>query len=365
MAQFQLPHSALFPGGTRLFMVGDSGPERLVLQTGKQVTLELTGLASPSDKPTIKQVPLATFVEIFQAEFGNMPAGAGPDVVSISPLTGGGLTRTFTIKALRPGLVALATAGTRPLFVVSGDFKNFPGFERDLIADVFRAADPAKMHILSRTLLSNDDNLFNEESDANQRRWCPGYPARRCLPCGTVAKVGSTAIFHPIDYDYQPYSKPVPGMKTETARAAIKREDIKYDDARLKRGCAAIRQRLLKGIPSIVGLIYIASTAVQANGTLNETGEGGHSVPIVGCNVDATQFLYIDVYPQGSKLKYGGGFADRDLFPWDCDFLGMFELRNDAARGSLVLRARPGTEGSSGVFAGNQYLEMVSGPLNG
>jgi hypothetical protein len=126
-------------------------------------------------------------------------------------------------------------------------------------------------------------------------------------------------------------------MQTATGRASLRREDVKYDESRLKRGCQAIQKRLAKGIPSVVGLIYIPSSEVKPDGTFNEFGEGGHSVPVVGCNADATKFLYIDVYPEGSKLTYSGGHAGRDLFPEECNYLGMFELTNDTARG--VLRA--------------------------
>ena len=150
---------------------------------------------------------------------------------------------------------------------------------------------------------------------------------------------------------------------TAAARASLRREDVKYDEARLKRGCQAIQKRLSKGIPSVVGLVYNPSNAVQPDGTFNETGEGGHSVPIVGCDANATNFLYIDVYPKGSRLKYLGGHAGKDLFPDECNYLGVFELTNDTARGSLVLRAPSGTAGPSMVFSGQQYLEVVSGPL--
>ena len=81
MAQFQLPHSTLFPGGTWLLIAGTSSLERLVLQTGKQVTLELTGLASSSDKPVVGQVPLQGVMDLLNFQLGNAPSAGGPDVV--------------------------------------------------------------------------------------------------------------------------------------------------------------------------------------------------------------------------------------------------------------------------------------------
>jgi hypothetical protein len=362
MAQFQLPPSVLFPGGTPLFTSGNSGAQRLVLQTGKQATLVLTGVA-PSAKPTVRQVPLQNIADLLG--FISSTLASSPDVLTISPLAGGGTKRTFTIKGTRPGLAALLADDAQPLAVVVGDFVNHPGFEKDLIADVFRDSDPAKSHVLTRMLFSNVDNLFNEESTDNQRHWCEGWPARGCLPCGTVAKVGSAAVFRYINYDYQTYNKPLTGMTTPTARAALKREDVKYEEAKLKRACQAIKKRLMKGLPSIMGLVYIPSSAVLTDGTFEVTTTGGHSVPIVGCDVDATKFLYIDVYQEGSKLKYLGGHAGRDLFPAECNYLGVFEWTDDPVRGCPVLRARPGTAGPSNVFSGDQFLEVVSGPLTG
>jgi hypothetical protein len=217
MAQFQLPPSKLFPGRTRLFVVGDSGQERLTLQIGKQVTLELVGLTSPSAKPTVVQVELQTLMQQVTVQslmdLARLVVGipAAPDVLSVSALAGGGTRRSFTVKALRAGIAALVSEGVSPLLIAAGDFKNHDGFDRDLIADVFCGSDSAKIHVLTRTLFSNIDNLFNEESEGNQRHWCSHYPPTRCLPCGSVAVDGSRAIFHAsVNYDYQPYNKSIP-----------------------------------------------------------------------------------------------------------------------------------------------------------
>lgn len=362
MAHFQLPHSGLFPGGTRLHVEGSSGIERLVLQTGKLVNLELAGLAAAAATPAIRQVPLASLSDL-AGLFGSS-APVGPNVVIVSALTGSGTKRNFTVKADRAGLAALMTDGASPLFISSGNFENHveaapTRLKHDLIAGVFKASDPAKMHVLTRTLFNNPDNLFNENLDANQT-FCAVKP---CLPCGSVSKARGSAIFSPVDYDYQDYFKRLSSADVALARAGD-RKAVKYDNDRLKRGCEAIKKRLEKGKAPVVGLVYNLSAAVQSNGDLSVTGNGGHSVPIVGCNEAATKFLYIDVYPDGSKLKYTGGHAGRDLFPGECNFLGMFELVDDAARGTKVLRAQPGTDGPSGVFAGSQFLEVVSGPLS-
>ena len=322
--------------------------------------MTLAGLTGSGVNPNIRQVTLGSALDFLMHPIIPMTS-KGPDVVSISNVSGSGGQRTFVMKALRAGVAAVLAQGVaEPLLVFAGNFKNHPGMDHDLIADVFKASNVGKMHALTRTLFNNSDNLFNENWDGNQR-YCKNYPTP-CLPCGSVSKGRGSAIFRPVEYDYHDYFIRVPGMTSTAARAAIKRDDVKYDNNKLERGCEAIKKRLLAGKAPVVGLIYILPKAVRSNGDLDVHGDGGHSVPIVGCNSAATEFLYIDVYPNGSHLKYGGGHAGHDLFPEVCKFLGIFELKkNDPVRGSHLLRAK--TE--PGVFFAepNNFLEVVSGPL--
>ena len=362
MPYFQIPNSNLFPGGTRLYLSGNGGTERLVLEPGVKVTLELAGLPANA-KPAVRQLSPVTAMDLMALVLAGK--SSGPDILDISPLTGSGAKRSFTITGKATGSAALIGDGLATLLVVVGHFNYHTDMEFDLIAETFRKSNPAKTHVLARTLFSNWDNLFNEDSEANQRHWCPDYPKRGCLPCGTVSKVGASLIFHSVDYSYFGYYKPLPGMGNASARAALSRADIKYDAATLDKAIAAIRGRLSKGIPSIVGLSYIPSSAIRPNGTFAETGEGGHTVPIVGCSFDSKKFLYIDVYPKGSKLKYSGGHAGVDLFPNACHYLGIFErVSDDAGRGTDVLRTPDILAGDSGIFTNPQYLEVVSGPLS-
>lgn len=352
MAHFQLGHNNLLAGGTRLFVSGNSGPERIVIQRTKKVTLELAGLGSAALKPTIVATSLG--------------------VVSITDLKGSGTKRSFTLTAVGTGFTGLVakdaggnSLGTNPLFIIhTGDFQKHPGMEHDLIADVFRSADAAKMHLLTRMLFNDRENIFNEFSAQNQKRFCNSPPKAGCLPCGSVAKAGGRTVFqlgpkyNGTNYDYNDYHKPI----ATGARADPQREDILYDPAKLSRGCAALKNRLSKGMASVVGLVYgINSRIVYKNGTINVNGSGGHSVLVVGCDLKAEKFLYIDTFEEGSRLKYGGGFPGRDLF-MDCDYLGMFALTDDAARGIKVLRST--TAGKSPTFQGSSFLEVVSGPLN-
>jgi hypothetical protein len=348
MAYFQLPIQrrpyGTMIGGTRLFQSGTAGDEAIVIETGKHVTLEVGEVSGAA--PAITQVPLAT---VIAQRFGLTPPSPSklPDIVSLSPVSGGGSKRSLTMTAVRPGVSLLFANGANPIGVIVGSFKNHPDMEHDLIADVFRASDPAKMHTLTRVLFNHVDNLFNEKSTYNVRRWGP-------LACGTVSRVGGAAVFdEKLDYDYKEYYRtPITGRI---------RDDIKIDSAKLDRGMKAIQARLAKGVPSVVGLVYSPSSAVTRSGDINVTGTGGHSVPIVGCSADRKKFLYIDVYQEGSKQKYDGGHAGLNLFHQDCDYLGMFEVQPDASRGIDVLRST--TPGKDPIFSGSQFLEVVAGPL--
>lgn len=351
MAHFQLPmqrrpYSTVI-GGTRPFLSGTAGDEAIVIEMGKRVTLELVGVTGAA--PTITQLPLAGLVAQVSIFFGSGSSSPSswPDILSLSALSGGGPKRSLTITPLRPGAAVLLVDGANPLGVFVGRFEKHPDMQHDLIADTFRASDPARTHVLMRLLRNNADNLFNEQSADNVGRWGE-------LACGTVSKVGGAAVFFDrLDYDYKEYYRKPVGGRT--------RDEIKIDSAKLDAGLKAIQARLAKGIPSVVGLVYDPTTAITRRGDIDVNGTGGHTVPIVGCSADRKKFLYIDVYQEGSKLKYGGGHAAHRLFPDACDYLGLFEVKRDASRGIDILRST--TPGKGPTFRGSQFLEVVAGPL--
>ena len=344
MAHFQLSSErasySTVLGGTRLFLSGNSGTEAIFIELGKTVSLQLAGAgnASPAITQFVMPASGTEAISRFAAFMGGRPGA--PDVVSVTAIG-----QRVTLRAVQVGSCALLINGQPSLVVQVGHFENHANMEHDLIAQVYRSADPEKMHTLNRMLFNDPNNLFNENSGGNIRRWGD-------LACGTVSKVGGAAIFYSkLDYGYKEYYK--------TPIAGRTRADVKIDATLLDRGRAAIAARLAKGQPSIVGLIYTDS-AIQ-NRSINVTGEGGHTVLVVGCSKDQRQFLYIDVWQDGSKLQYTGGYPGRTLFPRPCTELGLFEMRRDPARGIDILRST--TPGDDAVFQGSQFLEVVAGPL--
>jgi hypothetical protein len=345
MAHFQLaselrPYSTML-GRTRLFLSGSSGTEAIFIELGKTVVLQVGGIGNATPAITQFVMPAGPSDAVARmAAFLISGRPAGPDVVSVSSFG-----RRVTLKAINPGTCVLTIGGQVGLTVQVGQFQNHGGMEHDLIAQIFRSADPEKMHTLNRMLFNDPDNLFNENSAGNIQRWGD-------LACGTVSKVGGAAIFYgQLNYDYKEYY--------QTPIAGKTRADIKIDSVRLDRGRNTIAARLAKGMPSIVGLIY-ADSAIQ-RGTVNVTGSGGHTVLVVGCSKDHKKFLYVDVWQGGSKLKYAGGYPGRTLFPERCDELGLFEMQHDTTRNIDILRST--TPGDDPVFNGNQFLEVVAGPL--
>jgi hypothetical protein len=322
-------------GRGRLFLTGNSGVEAAFIVVGGSIDLTMVGVPARSS-PAITQV-------VIPASSGPlglmMPVGAAPPSDIVSVTTRG---NRATITAVKAGSCAVQIGGGSPLFVLAGSFQNHTDMEHDLIADVYRSADPEKMHALNRMLFNNDDNLFNENSPANIKQWGK-------LACGTVSKVGGNAVFYgALEYDMNDYYRaPIAGRT---------RADIIMVKDKLDKGRAAIKARLAKGRPAIVGLIY-ADSAIQ-NKRVNVNGTGGHTLLIVGCDKKAEKFLYIDVYKTGSNMTYKGGYTAPKLFPDPCDGIGMFELTTDAKRGEILRSTTPGV-----LFSGSQVLEVMSGPV--
>ncbi len=337
MAHFQIGASKLFPSGTRLFVKGNSGTEKIVLQAGQKVRLELHGAGGSSrTPPPIDAVP-GGIVEISNVK----SLGGGVASFSLLAKSGG--------KAQLGAAIPGASSPTSPLHVVVGDFKNHPHMDIDLLADDCRGSDPAKIHAIHRFFNNNEDNIFNENSAENVAHWGE-------LACGTVAKVGGiNLISSKTDYTYTDYHKPL--------KKFTKRSDVQYDGKRLRLARKAIVGRLQRKIPVLCGVIYAPSTAMLQGGSFQVTREGGHTVLVVGADTDGTTFLYADPYPRASNLKYGGGVSI-DPFTETCEFLGIFYI-DMWERSEGVLRQVPATQGGSDTITyGQQYIEVVSGPLN-
>ena len=103
-----------------------------------------------------------------------------------------------------------------------------------------------------------------------------------------------------------------------------------------------------------------------------EAGSGGHTVLIIPSDSSAEKFLYFDPFGPdadksanvaGSILQYQGGMEGLNTFPEKCRYLGMFAETPDPTR-LPVLRQVEDTQDPMGTFTGDQFLEVISGPLH-
>jgi hypothetical protein len=359
------------PGGYRLFVEGSSGEERIGIEVGRQIELQLTG-GRDCTIDTIESMAARNFA----SATGRDPAaylGAGP--VSVSTPAATSDKHKFTLKANSAGatmLFATDTAYNRKaeLRVVTGHFESHPGMLVDLIANVCRGSDSLRIHALQRMLNSyrtgadirNEDNIFEQKGTCNthdgSHMWCGQVALFRGREVfGDTAIVANDwykAAFH------EPLSGPV------TART-----DLKYRSTKMRSLQTAIAAALTDDPPRAVrvGVVDVPSRIAPINGKLDATLPGGHTALIVGCNTGTTEFLYIDPWGGGSKMKYGGGIPGNQ-FPNECRHLGIMVLKHDPARrwrpsdttGNNIMRQSDLTQGSFNNGGGN-YLEVVSAPL--
>lgn len=369
---FQIRNVFRYLPNTDVVMIrGDVNEQLLILQLNNKVKIEFIGWDVASGTPVFKS-DKQNVIEI-------------SDVKKLTNNLRGRNNWTFIITAKAPGRAAISIKDPTnknfisDISVCVGNFINHRDddgnlLDVDLIANVFRGSDVLRKQILLNMLANDPGNYINENNTHNENKWGP-------LACGTVSKVSGLDLMNSkTEYDYQPYYKTIkPQIQTVGGRkkqvwAINDRAEIIYDENKLKQGVKAIQKRLKNGLPVVTGVSYIPSSALQPGGKLKETGTGGHTVLIVGCNADATRFLYIDPYgprsgkaPRGSVLKYNGWLAGGiSPFKNACEHLGMFELFDSgkSGRASILLRQVASTQASGGTFDGEQYLEVVSGPLN-
>jgi hypothetical protein len=137
MANFQLGHSTLFPAGARLFANGKSGIEKLVIHSSNRIQLELVGMDRSHTPPVLTANP--------------------KKILKLSEPKKSGNKWVITVETTGSGKVSLDatdSSGTvaPALTVFAGVFKNHPDMDIDLIANVFRGNDAAKMYALIRIL---------------------------------------------------------------------------------------------------------------------------------------------------------------------------------------------------------------------
>jgi hypothetical protein len=349
------------PGGYRFFVTRpDDGDERIGIQTGKVVELQLTGA-----KDCRIEIPAGGPVQL-------MPPAAGVD-----PTIATSDKYRFKLSAVHDGhttLSALNAAGKRlaQLDVVVGSFEKHPAMSIDLIAQIGQGSDSLKIRALQSMLnnrwLSSDREFTSGDNIYEQNSWSNyGVKLKTNLTCGLVAVHRAEQIFGipPLNRGDDWYRRPVhEPLRGDTL---ADRSDVKYRSEKITAMIAKIVSALNKGQAVPVAVLDSPVGMMIHQGKLVAYETGGHSVTIVGCNDSATQFLYIDPWGGGSWMEYKGIPSNQVL--GKCVHLGLFDVIHDPARRATptdhapnMIRGSSLTEFTFNVANGN-YLEVISARL--
>jgi hypothetical protein len=339
MASFELPNAH-----GQGFLKNSSGQPIIWLQLGAKIKLDFVTPAphSGADQRDIRVDPASVIVD-----------------ASVTARTATKLT--FSVEADAPAVVKLVGlnaggAAAASAILVAGDFMNQPGMDIDLLANICRRFDPVKTVKVQRLLFNYADNIFDQNNAANERKY--GH-----LMCGAVAKGRAGELFG--DVSILLYEKPY----HEPLNEVTSRSDVKYKVDTISRVRLQIKALLAKGVPVRVGVLdYPIGMHVEKH-KLIAWFTGGHTVVIVGCNRFATEFMYIDPWGGGSKMKYEGGIAGAGN-PEPCQYMGIFIAESNGTRRvespdfgdePNILVQKWDTEGTF-KRARDNYLEVVSGP---
>ena len=331
------------PDGMRLW-TRESAEEKIAIHIGKEVVLEQWGSTDAAGKSPRIQLDKEGVVELNLIE---RPSSDKAFEIS---------RRKFSLKAIGEGAATLTGVDSHgqiacgPVKVFAGEFRNFQGMEKDLIADIGRGSNVRLMNMVQRLLNNDYASIFNQGTPDNISKY------KSPLACGIVAKAGGEAMVGPVvSHSFEKdssYHKPLWKL--------TKRDDIEYDSNFMKRIRRIIGGHVKSGRPVLVGCVYDPKPSMLKQGHLQATQDGGHSVLIVGCNAAYTEFLYVDPWFGGSNLKYTGGIKS-EPYPPLCHYIGVFKsssLEEVIGRGPVLRKHHD----STGNWLNGRYLEVISGP---
>ncbi len=296
MATFEVPGS-----GGQFFANDTTGVPIVWLPTGVQLKLDFVAPRGPgADTRNVVGFKPTIAVTVFQ----RTPHKLG-----------------FSIKASAADSFSVegqdAHGSKSKIGVFAGDFKNHPGMDIDLLANVCRAGDALKLLRVQQLLYNQDGNIFNQNSNANLHKFGR-------LMCGAVAKGRAIELFgdvNALDYTH-PYHEPLDVGQVSD------RTDVKYRSDVITKVRLKIVELLKKGKPVRVGVLDSPVGMVPHKHSLYAWDAGGHTVVIVGCDNTGMNFMYVDPWLGGSKMNYAGGI----LPPFACESMGVFTAQADGTR---------------------------------
>jgi hypothetical protein len=371
--------------GYRLFVSGNSGEERIGIQLGQKIELQIVGGKDcwlvTEEWRGMRTKALAMDPDAATA----LATVALPELISISKGIVATDKETFVVNAVKPGATTLyafdpsSNAPKAELKVVVGNFENHPGMKVDLIANVCRGSDSLRIHALQRMLNNNTFlgvdpltgyNTFNNGDNIFEQHAAPNIspdPAIGGMSCGVVARWRTEQVFlKSLGPSFDWY---IVGSIHERLRShPTEREQVKYLSAKVEALRGNIAKALIDGSAVRAAVVDNPTTVLIQDGALVSYSSGGHTVVIVGCSDDSKEFLYIDPWGGGSQMEYKGGIPGAK-FPGACLQIGKLMVANNPERrarpgdvGNNIIREHPDTQYTFSYGTGN-YLEVVAAPF--
>ena len=203
-----------------------------------------------------------------------------------------------------------------------GKVTNHNGMIHDMIADLGRSNSAQKVLVYQK-ILSDKNNAVGDRKTWDKllkdqplkQITDPDHPAQ--WNCGAALDKFGNDFFGAkhqtvgnVDY-YAPMAKNGKNLKMS---------DIAFLDDVVADGARRIKNLLSEGTATRVFVVHHDGFSTNALGRIKPSGKT-HYLTIVGCNEDATSFLAVDPWPNGSKLMYTSGL----LGTIDSAFMGRLE----------------------------------------
>jgi hypothetical protein len=196
----------------------------------------------------------------------------------------------------------------------------------DLLARVSNGPDARKIVAIQQILQNQVKAIINQFTGA--------YGVDDRLVCGSVAQQAGTSLFGSVVHGDRSYHKKIgsPGP------SPMDWSDIQYDPQVTQGAIARIRAHLDQGSAVRLGMVYSPAWSMLApNRAIQAERSGGHTILVVGYVDD--QFLYLDSFPLGSRVKYVGGlpFNSRQT----ADYLGVLGVSAERGMHLVAITNKP------------------------
>jgi len=229
----------------------------------------------------------------------------------------------FTIEAVpnASGITYIWDTGGTDNDILSlrvGNVLNHTGMKFDLIADLGRSENPFNVWVYRRIFDPANNDLGNktvrQEIFKDWQDRLADQPLKQNTDpkdsskwnCGAFIDSFNRASFgssHDV-WGMRDYIKP---MKKNGSGLLIK--SIEFLNDEIKAGARRMKNALAQGTATVLFVVHDDKFATDQNGHIRASNLT-HFVSVVGCNEAGTEFLVLDPWPGGMRLRYRSGIFD-------------------------------------------------------